>query len=58
MEKQKANRVKLLKQIMKAYENHQLDFSKYDISNKDNISMALFLGDSRGLEIIVFLSLR
>ena len=43
---------------MKAYENHQLDFSKYDISNKDNISMALFLGDSRGLEIIVFLSLR
>ena len=35
MEKQGGNRGKLIKQIMKAYENHQLVFQKYDISNID-----------------------
>ena len=35
MEKQGGNREKHIKQIMKAYENHQLVFQKYDISNRD-----------------------
>ena len=37
MKKQGRNRIKLIKQIMKAYENHQLVFQKYDISNRDII---------------------
>ena len=32
MEKQGGNRGKLVKQILKAYENRQLVFQKYDIS--------------------------
>ena len=35
MKKQGGNRRKLMKQIMKAYENHQLVFHNYDISNRD-----------------------
>ena len=35
MEKQGENRGTLIEQIMKAYENHQLVFQKYDVSNKD-----------------------
>ena len=35
MKKQGGNRRKLMKQIMKAYENHQFVFQNYDISNRD-----------------------
>ena len=37
MKKQGRNGRKLMKQIMKAYENHQFVFQKYDISNRDII---------------------
>ena len=35
MEKQGRNRSKSIKEIMKAYEYHQLVFQEYDISNRD-----------------------
>ena len=35
MEKQDGNRAKLTKQIMKAYETHQLVFQKWHVSNRD-----------------------
>ena len=35
MKKQGGNREKVVRQIMKTFENHQLVFQKYDISNGD-----------------------
>lgn len=35
MKNQSENRRKPIKQIMKAYENHQPTFQKYEMSNKD-----------------------
>ena len=39
MEKQSGNWGKLIKQIWKTYENYQLVFQKYDISNRDIVKI-------------------
>ena len=42
MEKQGRNRGKLIKQIMKAYENHQLVCQKCDVLNRDILRTFFF----------------
>ena len=58
MEQRTENRGKLLKQVMEAYEDHQLVFQKYDVSNKEEyVNDTFLLGYSNEVEIIVFRAL-